>query len=127
MIPHEPPTELTLRSIGQTWDNLSNFIHQLNRLASTLNKGILVTGSRKPGTFSSHELSSPRHRVASLLSDQPRCRFEVIQYGDETANVISCYMIIRNNAAHDFQRLFAGIWMRDGRADKFKRKAPFSL
>jgi len=43
MIPHGPPTELTLRSIGQTWDNLSNFIQQLDRLASTLNKGIFVT------------------------------------------------------------------------------------
>lgn len=81
----------------------------------------------RPGPFSSRELSSPRHWVASLLSDQPRCRFEVIQYGDETANVISCYMITRNNAAHNFQRLFAGIRMCDGRTDKFKRKAPFSL
>lgn len=72
-------------------------------------------------------MSSPRRRIASLLSDQPRCRFKVIQYGDETAYVISCYMVIRNYAAHNFQRLFAGIRMGDGRADKFKRKAPFSL
>ena len=40
MIQHENPTELTLRSIGQTWDYLADFIHQLNRPASTLNKGI---------------------------------------------------------------------------------------
>ena len=72
-------------------------------------------------------MSSPRHRIASLLSDQPCCRFKVIQYGDETANVIGCYLIIRNNAAHNCQRLFAGIGMRDRRADKFERKAPFSL